>query len=149
MAISPIMQVDRPRTTILKFKGRIDYGFTAHHNEPVGAPISPYISLGEGYPDTLTVNGTKVPSDDTNDLVQSVDGNIVAYTGSSGLRFYKPATVTLGLHRGVVTLDLTPVAPGSSTLDFDVVSGSGLSGVPHGAGTVTFGTKGATFQSTR
>jgi hypothetical protein len=149
MTIAPIMQVARPRSMLLKFKGAIAYGYTAHHDERVGTPISPTISLGDGYPGTLAVNGTKVPTDNANDLIRPVEGQIVAYTGPSGPVFYTPATLRLALHRGVVTLDLTPVTPGSSTLDFVVVSGSGPFGVPHGAGTITFGSKGAVFQSNK
>jgi hypothetical protein len=146
IASAAIAQVARPRSTLLKFKGTIPYAMTEHHGEPAGSPIST-MTLGGATPDTLTVNGTKVPWNHVYDPIRQVEGPTVAYTGPTGFpRFYVPATLRLTLSRGVVTLDLTPVTPGSSTLTFVVVSGTGPFGVPHGTGTITFA-NGAAFHS--
>jgi hypothetical protein len=148
IASAAIAQVARPRSTLLKFKGNIPYGMTEHHGEPAGSPIST-MALSPAAKETLTVNGTKVPWNHVYDPIRQVEGPTVAYLGPTGFpQFYGPATLTLTLRRGVATLDLTPVTPGSSTLDFIVVSGSGPFGVPHGTGTITFGL-GATFHSNR
>jgi hypothetical protein len=141
-----VVQVARPRSTLLTFKGNIPYGMTEHHGEPAGSPIST-MSLSPAAKETLTVNGAKVPWNHVFDPIQQVEGPTVAYLGSTGFpQFYGPATLRLTLRGGVVTLDLTPVNPGSSTLDFIVVSGTGRFGVVHGTGTITFG-HGATFHS--
>jgi hypothetical protein len=143
-----VVQVAQPRSTLLTFKGNVPYAMLEHHGEPAGSPIST-MSLSPAEKETLTVNGTKVPWNHVYDPIRQVAGPTVAYLGATGFpQFYGPATLTLTLHKGVVTLDLTPVTPGSSTMDFTVVSGTASYGAAHGTGTITFG-KGATFHSNR
>jgi hypothetical protein len=83
----------------------------------------------------LTANGVKVPNSPFNSVV----GNPVALYEPSHLAFFGESTMSLTTRKGNLTLDLTPVTPGSNVLRFSVASGTGVFANSQGTGTVTFG----------
>jgi hypothetical protein len=139
------------RSTTLNLSGVSPWGF-AHKGKTISAGDPIYgLGLG-GSTQNLHANGVKIPNSPYNGVVPA-QGDTVAQVGINSRHliqpaFYAPALLNLTTRKGDLTLDLTPVSPGSNKVDFSVASGTGVFAEAHGTGTITFGNL-AEFRSNR